>query len=570
MDMLRATARSSKWVQLATLTLVYVVGELSHFLLGVVTTPMSQELHYGDYGCLANPELGTEDLQPPSGQLQCYTGNSSETCAALWVSPSTNTSGCVWDYSGLGMQYQLLAGPAFVAVFTLVGIPMGFMADVFNRKIVLTCCMILLTAALTLMGAANRYWHLVVLRMMVAAGESSFAPAASSIISDMFTQSIRAFALGVFNWGIYLGYGLSYIIGNYVTKADILGMGWRWSYYISGLLGAVTILLLIVVVREPERNAMTLHREEAGHEDGDKFSQLAETASTVSGDRDSVSTCERRDFEIQDPVSTSEKEGGKIASGENPPNVPSGQLATDFCKAVTTPSLILLCVAASVRHTGGFTWAYNTQLYFQTYYPDFPVGAWVSVVSIVGGTIGVAAGGFVSDKMAGRIGPRARLYVLAGSQFLAAPFAAGALYLAPPAAMFSLLGAYLFAETWFGILFAVLLAVVPSSVKSSALAFFLFVMNNIGGNAPMLIEPLRAAIGYRQALTVLYPGCFLLSSVLFLFTSFFVPDADRSESEPTVKGPEELPRQQPEPQTIIHQNGSASTGGHDNVLAVPT
>ena len=64
----------------------------------------------------------------------------------------------------------------------------------------------------------------------------------------------------------------------------------------------------------------------------------------------------------------------------------------------------------------GFSWAYNTQLYFQTYYPSFNLGVWVSAVSIIGGSIGVALGGFVSDKLVPRLGPRARLYVLAASQ----------------------------------------------------------------------------------------------------------------------------------------------------------
>ena len=36
-------------------------------------------------------------------------------------------------------------------------------------------------------------------------------------------QSIQAFALGIFNWGIYIGYGASYIVGNYATAADING-----------------------------------------------------------------------------------------------------------------------------------------------------------------------------------------------------------------------------------------------------------------------------------------------------------------------------------------------------------
>ena len=34
---------------------------------------------------------------------------------------------------------------------------------------------------------------------------------------------------------------------------------------------------------------------------------------------------------------------------------------------------------------GGLTWAFNTQLYLEEYYPDFNPGIWVAMDSIVGG-----------------------------------------------------------------------------------------------------------------------------------------------------------------------------------------
>ncbi|XP_018026800.1 protein spinster homolog 2 [Hyalella azteca] len=504
-------ARTSKWVQLSSLSLLYVVGELAHFLLGVVTTPMSQELHYGDHGCLVNPDLDTDEDVPDN--VFCYQGNSSDVCTEIWVSSTSNESACVWDYSGLGMQYQLLAGPSFVAVFTISGVFMGFVSDRVNRKNVLAACLALITLATLLMGTATQYWHLVVLRMMIGAGESSFAPSASSIISDLFTESVRGLALGIFNWGIYLGYGLSYIIGNYVTAADILGMGWRWSYYISGMLGVLVLVYMLVVLEEPPR---------LGGPDDDKPSpHPAPLTDTTSIDSDT--SYAMSDMQLP-PRSPSVKDQAAQTKRRSVRATLKAALSSDFVSAIIKPSYIFLCLAASIRHTGGFTWAYNTQLYFQTYYPHFNVGAWVSWVSIVGGTVGVAVGGFVSDRLVKKLGVKARLYVLAASQFAATPFAAGVLYLAPPAAMYSLLCAYFFAEMWFGILFAVLLDIVPGTVKASSLAFFLFVMNNIGGNAPVLVEPLRNAFSYRTALYIMYPGCFLLSSGVFLFTSLFVHD----------------------------------------------
>jgi len=45
----------------------------------------------------------------------------------------------------------------------------------------------------------------------------------ASIVADKFGNRSRALAMSMFNWGIYIGYGLAFTIGNYVTQADILG-----------------------------------------------------------------------------------------------------------------------------------------------------------------------------------------------------------------------------------------------------------------------------------------------------------------------------------------------------------
>ena len=105
-------------------------------------------------------------------------------------------------------------------------------------------------------------------------------------------------------------------------------------------------------------------------------------------------------------------------------------------------------------------------------------------------------------------------------QLIAAPLAAGVLLLDPPYSFICLLGAYLFAEMWFGILFAILVELVPASVCSFTVAIFLFVMNNVGGNLPVIVDPMRKWIGFRQALLIVYPGFYALSALLFALTGF--------------------------------------------------
>ena len=64
---------------------------------------------------------------------------------------------------------------------------------------------------------------------------------------------------------------------------------------------------------------------------------------------------------------------------------------------------------------------------------------------------------------------------------------------------------YSSAETWFGILFVTLVEVSPHRVKSSVLGIFLFLMNNAGGNLPVLLDPLSKMVGYRQVSAIIIP-----------------------------------------------------------------
>ena len=56
--------------------------------------------------------------------------------------------------------------------------------------------------------------------------------------------------MGFFNWGIYLGYSLSFVL--IAAERDL---GWRAVYYIAGSPGLVVGLVLLFTVKDPPRGA---------------------------------------------------------------------------------------------------------------------------------------------------------------------------------------------------------------------------------------------------------------------------------------------------------------------------
>jgi hypothetical protein len=61
----------------------------------------------------------------------------------------------------------------------------------------------------------------------------------------------------------------------------------------------------------------------------------------------------------------------------------------------------------------------------------------------------------------------------------------------------------------------------------------MFVINNIGGNLPILVDPIAKLIGYRESIAIFYAGFYLLSSVLFFITMYFM-EGKKEDQQPAV------------------------------------
>ena len=77
----------------------------------------------------------------------------------------------------------MLAGPAFIAVFTFANLITGLTSDriagyskYIGRHTLMACGVFVFSISLFLMGFAKTYWQLVVLRMGIAAGKTDLWP----------------------------------------------------------------------------------------------------------------------------------------------------------------------------------------------------------------------------------------------------------------------------------------------------------------------------------------------------------------------------------------------------------
>tara|TARA_R100000306_G_scaffold62532_1_gene72229 strand:- start:82483 stop:83790 length:1308 start_codon:yes stop_codon:yes gene_type:complete len=144
-----------------------------------------------------------------------------------------------------------IVGAAFTVVYAIAGIPLGRMSDTGSRKKVLALGLSIWSGLTAATGMATSYMTLLLARMGVGVGEASCAPAATSLIGDLFPANKRSRAMGVFMLGLPLGLVLAFFtVGAMVKAFD----SWRAPFFIAAIPGLL-LAAVILFMREPARGA---------------------------------------------------------------------------------------------------------------------------------------------------------------------------------------------------------------------------------------------------------------------------------------------------------------------------
>ncbi len=147
-----------------------------------------------------------------------------------------------------------LLGTAFTLLYAFVGVPLGALADKIGRKSILSAGVFVWSLLTAASGLAQSFWQIFALRLGVGVGEASCAPAANSLIGDLFPASWRAKALAIFMLGLPVGVALSFAVSGTVAKE----FGWRYAFFVAGIPG-VLCAVAVLFVREPVRGASETH-----------------------------------------------------------------------------------------------------------------------------------------------------------------------------------------------------------------------------------------------------------------------------------------------------------------------
>ena len=160
-------------------------------------------------------------------------------------------------------QFALLQSLAFGIFYTLACIPLGWLADRFQRRIVMAISIGFFSLFAMASGLARSYAQLFLTRVGVGVGEATVTPAGMSIMSDYFPPEQLGRAVGAFFISAPVGQAVGLIAGGLLLQAltgsALLSSGllagfepWQAAFIIIGAPGLLLVPLFLMI-REPER-----------------------------------------------------------------------------------------------------------------------------------------------------------------------------------------------------------------------------------------------------------------------------------------------------------------------------
>jgi MFS family permease len=160
-------------------------------------------------------------------------------------------------------QLGLLVGFGFVLLYSVVGMPLGLLADRVHRRNLIALGILVWSCATAACAFADDFTSLFAARAIVGFGEAALVPAAMSLIANYFPRSQLARAVSIFTMGASLGKTTAFLAGGALLallaplgRVLLPGLGefapWQVLFLAASLPGFLLVPLLLTV-REIER-----------------------------------------------------------------------------------------------------------------------------------------------------------------------------------------------------------------------------------------------------------------------------------------------------------------------------
>ncbi|MDZ4376146.1 MAG: MFS transporter [Phenylobacterium sp.] len=361
-------------------------------------------------------------------------------------------------------QLGLVTGLFFAIFYNSVSIPLGRIADNLrtNRVHLISGCLAIWSGMTALCGVAQSFWHLVLARIGVAAGEAGCVPPAHSLIADTVPKAKLAMALAIFGLGSPIGAFLGKSLGGILNDL----FGWRAAFFIVGVPGILVAVLMWLLLRDPRTVAVA-----------------------------------------------------KVRRVE--PKVPLREVIAEIRGSKAFVNIILAVATAALLGAGGSVWG---MIHFLRNHElsTTQAGIWLGLIGGIGGGLGTWIGGVLADRW-GQKNPRHYMTPQTIGLLCNIPFLFFAWYTDNwVLAIALLILPDLFDDLYYGGTFASVQGLVSRRVRATATASMLFVTTLLGTGLGALSfgfvsDLLIPYVGDRESVRLVLMG----SAFLYVVPAYF-------------------------------------------------
>jgi MFS family permease len=151
----------------------------------------------------------------------------------------------------------LISGFAFALFYSLLGLPIAWIAERWSRRVIITIGFALWSLMTALTAFVANIWQLGVARLVMGAAEACDLAPSYSMVSDLYSEPRWPLALAILGG---VASSLVFIV-LYPTIGWVGGRyGWRAMFAVCGIPGLVLAALFFLTIREPKRSATVQRR----------------------------------------------------------------------------------------------------------------------------------------------------------------------------------------------------------------------------------------------------------------------------------------------------------------------
>ena len=158
---------------------------------------------------------------------------------------------------GVSEVVAILGLTLYICGFATGPLAFGPLSELYGRKVPLAAAKLIFTCFMFACATAKDFQTLMLCRFFAGVFASCPLAVVGGAFSDLFGNETRGIAIAGFSALVFIGPFISPIVGAFITQSYL---GWRWTEYITGIMGAFAFILDVLFLEETYQKTLLRKR----------------------------------------------------------------------------------------------------------------------------------------------------------------------------------------------------------------------------------------------------------------------------------------------------------------------